>query len=55
MTESPYAKEKEGDVREKLTMDLIKNNILSVSTVFNVDLVGKCKKLNWRVEMSFPG
>jgi len=52
MTESPYAKEKEGDVREKLTMDLIKNNILSVSTVFNVDLVGKGKKLNWRVEMS---
>jgi len=52
MTESPYAKEKEGDVREKLTMDLIKNNILSVSTVFNVDLVGKAKKLNWRVEMS---
>jgi HEAT repeat protein len=52
MTESPYSKEKEGDVREKLTMDLIKNNILSVSTVFNVDLVGKGKELNWRVEMS---
>ena len=52
MTESTYAKEKEGDVREKLTMDLIKNNILSVSTVFNVDLVGKSKKLNWRVELS---
>lgn len=52
MTESPYANEKEGDVREKLTMDLIKNDILSVSTVFNVDLVGKGKKLNWRVEIS---
>ena len=52
MTESPYSKEKEGDVREKLTMDLIKNNILSVSTVFNVDLVGKGKELSWRVEMS---
>jgi HEAT repeat protein len=52
MTESTYGKEKEGDVREKLTMDLIKNNILSVSTVFNVDLVGKSKKLNWRVELS---
>lgn len=52
MTESPYAKEQEGDVREKLTLDLIKNQIISVSTVFNVDLVGKGKKLPWQVDMA---
>ena len=51
MTESPYGKEKE-NVQEKLTLDLIKNQIVSVSTVFNVDLVGKGRKLPWRVDMA---
>jgi HEAT repeat protein len=52
MTESPFDREKEVDVREKLTVDLIKNQILSVSTIFNVDLVGKDKKLPWRVNIA---
>lgn len=52
MTESPLYEEKEVDVRERLTMGLIKNEILMVSTVFNVDLVGKGRKLPWRVQIS---
>jgi HEAT repeat protein len=52
MTESPYTEEKETDVRERLTLDLIKNSILAVSTVFNVDLVGKGRKLSWRIKIS---
>ena len=51
MTESPYGKEKE-NAQEKLTLDLIKNQIVSVSTVFNVDLVGKGRKLPWRVDIA---
>jgi HEAT repeat protein len=51
MTETPLV-DKETDVREKLTMDLIKNEVIMVSTVFNVDLVGKGRKLPWRVELS---
>jgi HEAT repeat protein len=51
MTESPLF-DKETDVREKLTIDLIKNEVLMVSTIFNVDLVGKGRKLPWRVELS---
>jgi HEAT repeat protein len=51
MTESPLF-DKETDVREKLTMDLIRNEVLMVSTIFNVDLVGKGRKLPWRVELS---
>lgn len=51
MTDSPLF-DTETDVREKLTMDLIKNEVLMVSTVFNVDLVGKGRKLPWRVELS---
>jgi len=52
MTESPLYEEKEVDVRERLTMSLVKNEILMVSTVFNVDLVGKGRKLLWRVQIS---
>jgi len=51
MTESPLF-DKETDVREKLTIDLIKNEVLMVSTIFNVDLVGKGRRLPWRVELS---
>lgn len=51
MTESPLF-DRETDVREKLTIDLIKNEVLMVSTIFNVDLVGKGRKLPWRVELS---
>jgi HEAT repeat protein len=51
MTDSPLF-DRETDVREKLTIDLIKNEVLMVSTIFNVDLVGKGRKLPWRVELS---
>ncbi len=51
MTESPIF-DKDTDVQEKLTFDLIKNEVLMVSTVFNVDIVGKGRKLPWRVELS---
>jgi HEAT repeat protein len=51
MTESPLY-DRETDVQEKLTLDLIKQEVLMVSTVFNVDLVGKARKLPWRVELS---
>ncbi len=51
MTESPLY-DKETDVQEKLTLDLIKNEVLMVSTVFNVDIVGKGRKLPWRVELA---
>ncbi len=52
MTESPLYEDREVDVRDKLVMDLLKNDILMVSTVFNVDLVGKGRKLSWRIEVS---
>ncbi len=52
MTETQLSEAQEIDVREKLSMDLIKNEVLMVSTVFNIDLVGKGRKLPWRVEIS---
>lgn len=52
MTESPLYEDKEIDVRDKLVMDLLKHDVLMVSTVFNVDLVGKGRKLSWRIEIS---
>lgn len=52
MTESPLGEGEGADSEDTLTMKLIKNDILMVSTVFNVDIVGKGRKLPWRVEVS---
>ena len=52
MSETPLHEEKKTDSREHLTLELIKRSILHVSTVFNIDLVGKERKLPWRVEMA---
>jgi HEAT repeat protein len=51
MSESP-AHETNVDTREKLYLDLLNKNVLHVSTVFNIDLVGKERKLPWRVEIA---
>ncbi len=52
MSESPYEEDKSESLREKMTFELIKNNIISISTIFNVDLVGRHRKLPWRVELA---
>ncbi len=52
MSESPLEEDTTGNLREKMTLDLIKNSIVSVSTVFNVELVGKERKLPWMVELA---
>ncbi|MBI5287256.1 MAG: HEAT repeat domain-containing protein [Deltaproteobacteria bacterium] len=52
MSESPFHGAERIDTRERLTLELIKNNVLNVSTIFNIDLVGKERKLPWRVEMA---
>ncbi|MEW6109981.1 MAG: HEAT repeat domain-containing protein [Nitrospirota bacterium] len=52
MTESPMNEDDNIDSPDSLTMKLVKNDILMVSTVFNVDIVGKGRKLPWRVEVS---
>jgi hypothetical protein len=51
MSESP-SHEAQVDTREQLTLDLIKKSILHISTVFNIDLVGKERELPWRVEIA---
>jgi hypothetical protein len=51
MSESPSLEAKV-DTREQLTLKLIKKSILHISTVFNIDLVGKERKLPWRVEIA---
>ena len=50
MTESPAFGADPGEERERFTMKLIRNEVIMVSTVFNVDLVGKGRKLPWRVQ-----
>lgn len=50
MSESPFYEEKV-DIRERLTLKLIKEQILNVSTIFNIDLVGRERRLPWRVEI----
>jgi len=52
MSEFPYEEDKSDTLRERMAFELIKNNIVSVSTVFNVDLVGRHRKLPWRVELA---
>lgn len=52
MSESPQEQDAAAPTKEKLTLDLINKSVLNISTVFNVDLVGKERKLPWRVEMS---
>jgi HEAT repeat protein len=51
MSESPNHEESDNS-RDRLTLDLIKKSVLNVSTVFNVDLVGKERKLPWRVDIA---
>lgn len=52
LSEPPFHEEKEIDIRERFTLELIKKGILKVSTIFNIDLVGKERRLPWRVEIS---
>ncbi len=52
MSETPYDENPSEDLREKMMFEMIKSNIVSVSTVFNVELVGKKRKLPWRVELA---
>ncbi|MBI5675952.1 MAG: HEAT repeat domain-containing protein [Nitrospirae bacterium] len=52
MSESPGPEEKAHDSKEELTMELISKGVLNVSTIFNIDIVGKDRKLPWRVEVS---
>lgn len=52
MSESTGQEEKSADSKEELTMELISKGVLNVSTIFNVDIVGKDRKLPWRVEVS---
>lgn len=52
MSESPFQEEGKIDTRERYTLKLIKNNVLNVSTIFAIDLVGKERKLPWRVEIA---
>jgi len=52
MSESPGQEEKAADSKEELTMELISKGVLNVSTIFNIDIVGKDRKLPWRVEVS---
>lgn len=52
MSETPGQEEKAPDTKEELTMELISKGVLNVSTIFNIDIVGKDRKLPWRVEVS---
>lgn len=51
MSESPFHKEKDLHEKEKLSLELIKKGVLHVSTIFNIDIVGKERKLPWRIEI----
>jgi hypothetical protein len=51
MSESPL-REEDSDSQEQLTLKLINQSILHVSTIFNIDLVGKERELPWRVEIA---
>lgn len=50
MTEPPRAVDYPEETRERMTADLVRLDIVMVSTVFNVDLVGAGRKLPWRVK-----
>jgi HEAT repeat protein len=52
MSESPAQEDKIADTKEELTMELVSKGVLNVSTIFNIDIVGKDRKLPWRVEVS---
>ncbi|MEW6714787.1 MAG: HEAT repeat domain-containing protein [Nitrospirota bacterium] len=52
MSETPGQEEKSADSKEELTIELISKGVLNVSTIFNIDIVGKDRKLPWRVEVS---
>ena len=50
MTEPPTAIDQPEAGRERMTAELVRLDIVMVSTVFNVDLVGAGRKLPWRVK-----
>jgi len=52
LAESPGFGADPGEEQERFTLKLIKDEVMMVSTVFNVDLVGKGRKLPWRVQIS---
>lgn len=52
MSESPLQEKEKIDTGEQLTLELIKNSILHVSTIFNIDLVGRERELPWQVKIA---
>jgi hypothetical protein len=52
MSEPPVREDEKIDTKERLTLELLRKNILNVSTIFNIDLVGKDRRLPWRVEIA---
>lgn len=53
LSESPLdEKLAQTDQRDRLALALVRKNILQVSTIFGVDVVGRERKLPWRVEVA---
>lgn len=52
MSQPPVASHEPGDERERLTQGFLDQHILHISTVFNDDIVGKERRLPWRVQMA---
>src|SRR3990172_2913936 len=52
MAQLPVAGPDTGHERQRLTQALLDHHILHISTVFNDDLVGRERRLSWRVQMA---
>ena len=52
MAQPPVAGPDTGDERQRLTQAFLDHQILHISTVFNHDLIGRERRLSWRVQMA---
>ena len=52
MAQPPVAGPDTGHERQRLTQAFLDHHILHISTVFNDDLVGRERRLSWRVQMA---
>ncbi|MBI2360307.1 MAG: HEAT repeat domain-containing protein [Deltaproteobacteria bacterium] len=52
MSQPPTASQGTPEAAERLTLAFLDQHILHISTVFNDDVVGKHRRLPWRVEMA---
>ncbi len=52
MAQPPVAGPDSGHERQRLTQAFLDHHILHISTVFNDDLVGRERRLSWRVQMA---